>query len=78
MEGNEVLGSSIDALRGTPQTRWWSRDLTMMAAGQKGASTTVLDGNDSAPVYYGDRRRVLQLREGEEEVRGKIKRQEKS
>jgi hypothetical protein len=50
----------------------------MMAAGQKGASTTVLDGNDSAPVYYGDRRRVLQLREGKEEVRGKIKRREKS
>jgi hypothetical protein len=56
MEGGEILGSSIDALRGTRRTRWWSRDLTMMEARRKGASAAVLDGGDVALVYYSDRR----------------------
>jgi hypothetical protein len=73
MEGGEILGSCIDALRGTRRTRWWSRDLTMMEARRKGASAAVLDGGDVALVYYSDRRWVLQLWEGEEEVRGKMK-----
>jgi hypothetical protein len=56
MEGGEVLGSSIDALRGTRRTRSWSRDLTMTATRRKGALAAVLDDGDDAPVYYGDRR----------------------
>jgi hypothetical protein len=78
MEGGEILGSSIDVLRGTRRTWWWSCDLTMMEARRKGASAAVLDGGDVALVYYSDWRRVLQLREGEEEVRGKMKQLKKS